>query len=177
MLVAAQVLSVFVVGLSASPITEGGLARWQVSKPLTPATSSKSVVDLRFTGLDGRPVNLRAIKRPMVLNLWAAWCLPCNKQIDLTNDLQKQFPLISFLGVSVDGKRQAVAKAAKDFGFRYKVVLGQFAAIREALGEPMTLPTYILVDAQGTSREVLVGVQPSRTEWQEKLSRLVKSAR
>jgi thiol-disulfide isomerase/thioredoxin len=65
----------------------------KVYQPGTPAPA------LRLEGLDGRPVDLAALRgRPVVVNFWATWCEPC----------VREFPLLGQAATSHDPDRLAV---------------------------------------------------------------------
>jgi peroxiredoxin len=54
---------------------------------------------LRLPGLDGRPVDLAALRgRPVVVNFWATWCDPC----------VREFPLLRQAATSHRSQRLAV---------------------------------------------------------------------
>jgi peroxiredoxin len=54
---------------------------------------------LRLPGLDGRPVDLAALRgRPVVVNFWATWCEPC----------VREFPLLAKAAAAHRGDRLAV---------------------------------------------------------------------
>lgn len=40
--------------------------------------------------------------KPLFLNLWATWCLPCKEEFPTINKLSKEFNDVEFIGISID---------------------------------------------------------------------------
>ncbi len=48
------------------------------------APSTPTLPPLTLLDLEGRPVDLRGLKgQPLVLNVWATWCPPCQRELPL----------------------------------------------------------------------------------------------
>ena len=62
-------------------------------------------VDLTLTGLDGKKVHLRDFAgKPVVLNFWATWCLPCREEMPMMVEAEKVWGPkgVVFIGASLD---------------------------------------------------------------------------
>jgi cytochrome c biogenesis protein CcmG, thiol:disulfide interchange protein DsbE len=52
------------------------------------------------TDLTGRPVRLAGYRgRPVLLNFWASWCVPCRSEFPILKRLQAEHPDLVLLGV------------------------------------------------------------------------------
>lgn len=70
----------------------GALAKFDFGPPSTPVP----LVELRR--LDGTPVQLQTLAgKPLVINLWASWCPPCQREMPAMRDAQLRYPGVTFV--------------------------------------------------------------------------------
>ncbi|GAB17399.1 putative thiol-disulfide oxidoreductase [Gordonia effusa NBRC 100432] len=97
--------------------------------------------------------------KPVLINMWATWCLPCGRELPVLQDYAKRAGnAITVLTVhSVDGSRSPflVLKFLADNGVRLPTVLDTKSQIAAALSAPKVFPSTILVRADGTVAKVL----------------------
>src|SRR3954453_20415104 len=101
-------------------------------------TASFDVVDT--AGQRHRLADYRG--KPVVLNFWATWCVPCIQEIPEIADFAHAHRDVVVLGIAVDAEdnlakvKQMVAKT----GHHYPVIYSN-ANVEKQLGEQRALPT------------------------------------
>jgi thiol-disulfide isomerase/thioredoxin len=88
----------------------------------------KSAPAFTLVTLDGKKVSLSDYKgRPVLVNFWATWCGPCKVEMPWFEEFNKRYAAQGFviLGLAddVDSGKDKIAKAAKETGVTYPILL------------------------------------------------------
>lgn len=137
-----------------------------------PAASAPAP-DFALPDLSGGTVALADLRgRPVVIDFWATWCAPCERQVPVLNAFHaKHGDRIPVLGISVDVDAAAVAPFVSEHAVRYRVLLGDEGLARAygALG----FPTLFVVRPDGRIHSAHVGLvspealEEAVAEWSE----------
>ncbi len=95
---------------------------------------------------DGKPLDLAGVRGPLVVNLWASWCGPCERELPLYQAFAKKHAgTVDVLGVDWQETREEKARAlARRSGVTYPLVTDPDGKLRT-----QALPKLILVDPEG----------------------------
>lgn len=141
------------------------------------ASVSSTLPPVTLPDLNGKQVNLTDFKgKVLVVNLWAAWCPPCRKEMPEFVKLQKELAPkgVQFVGLGID-EDDAIRNFAQQVGTNYPILLGgedgdqlllTFGDIQGAL------PYTVLVDRSGKIRDRHLGFFPE-AELRQKLAELI----
>ena len=106
--------------------------------------------DLPRVGVDGERVRLADfVGRPLVVNFWASWCVPCRKEMPaLQATAERLEGRVGFVGVNHQDGRTAATEFEEEVGVTYPSAYDPNGGVARDFGV-VGLPTTVLVDASG----------------------------
>lgn len=141
----------------------------------TPLVAGNSAPPYRAITLEGDSVELAdLLGRPVLLNIWATWCMPCREEMPALQRLHETFEDqgLAVIAVSVDAappgfsRENYEARTVNTFLKAYQLQLpvwldpaGRVKEVFRAIG----VPTTILIDRGGAVDNIVVG----SVDWDE----------
>jgi thiol-disulfide isomerase/thioredoxin len=119
------------------------------------SATKPGVIRARFAGFAGGsefalPEDLRG--RPLVLNVWASWCVPCRKEMPAFQSVYlRARGAVGFLGVDYLDEVDAARRLAADTGVTYPLAADPKGTEVAKLGVT-ALPTTLFFSADGVLR-------------------------
>ena len=131
---------VFAVALA---ICESAAAPGRPPQPL-PAR----LLDQRLQAVHGPAATLRQyLGRPVVVNIWATWCPPCQKELPMLERAQRDHAEIRFVGIDQGESRARVRNYVQRMHVTYPVLLDPQDIYGAAAG--FAFPTTVFINASG----------------------------
>jgi len=122
---------------------------WQLASGPPPAPSP-DVLTARLQGLDGVQTDVKAfVGRPLVVNLWATWCAPCQRELPMLAAQAAATPGVTFLFVSQGEPQPRVAAYLKEHDLSLEHVFLDGNSRLSAAVSTRGLPTTLFFDARG----------------------------
>ena len=127
-----------------------------IQSPLSPAElqstremEGEALPALDYTTFDGAEEHLRTDGRPLVVNFWAATCIPCVKEMPAIEQVAQDVSgRVDVLGLQVQESADRGREMVRTTGVTYPVARDPDGEVFQQLGG-LALPTTVLVTANG----------------------------
>jgi thiol-disulfide isomerase/thioredoxin len=156
-------------------------AAWTVASRVPGAQALRGVLaratpDISLSTLDGGTFRLAAQRgKPVIVNFWATWCLPCRAELPAFEQVHKSHrdDGLVIVGVDVAEPSDVVAKYVAEMGLTFPIAIDEDGEVSE-LYRVQGLPTTIFVGRDGTIRDVIIGGPLSKAAIESKVADLMK---
>lgn len=119
--------------------------------------------DFSLATADGGTVTLSSLRgRPVIVNFWASWCIPCREEFPLLVSAYDRYSGdgLEILGIIHDDEPSAAAEFADSYGATWPLLLDPDDVAWEAYRGSL-LPVTYYIDRAGIIRAVSFGAPPS----------------
>lgn len=140
-------------------------------------SAQQATPSLKLHDLKGVPHVLEDYRgKPVLLNFWATWCVPCAAEMPLLNEMQKQYQgKVLFIAASIDDedmKPQIEAFIKKHQGEELTVMMGATLDSLDDFGVNQGMPGTVFIDAEGKIVDRITGAL-KRPDLERRLRKLV----
>ena len=128
-------------------------------RPPARAAIGQLAPDIRGTTLDGRPFDLAALRgKPVVVNFWASWCVPCRSEFPVLARLERDHAAdgVTVVGVLFNDSTAAATAFDREHGGDWPTVTDPGGAIAAAYTMQFPPQTYF-IDRGGVLRKIQYG--------------------
>ena len=136
-----------------------GLGEQSGTAALTPAADRAPAPAVTAPALDGgTPITLAALRgRPVLLNFWASWCKPCQKEMPTLVTFSKEHPGMSVVGLAVNDRPAYSRRFAKKVGADFPLGIDRDADVAAKFDASIGLPMTVIIDKEGRIATTIYG--------------------
>lgn len=159
MVLAAILLNVPIAGIGASPSPGGSVVI--IGSPLL----DKPAPDFDLATLGGQRARLSDYRgKPVIVNFWASWCIPCRDEFPLfvTTQYEHAADGLTILGIVHQDSSDAAAAFARQMGADWPLLLDPDQVAWTAY-RGLGVPSTYFIDRQGIVRATSLG--PVTASW------------
>ena len=140
-----------VVAVLAAACGGGGSTEARTGQPAPPITA---------TALDGSTVDLASLRgRPVIVNFWASWCVPCREEFPLFAEKLKELGPrddLAIVGVLYKDEPELAQRFLDEFGAEWPSVADEDEALASAYRVVAPPQTYF-IDSDGVLQGIQIG--------------------
>ena len=128
-----------------------------------------------LTNLEGTPVSLEALRgRPVVINFWATWCLPCRSEMPALQRVWENYQDdgLVILAINLQESSEQVASFAQELNLSFPILLDHNGRLFQTYNVQL-YPTTFFVAGNGIIQEVVYGGPMAETLIASQVSELL----
>jgi cytochrome c biogenesis protein CcmG, thiol:disulfide interchange protein DsbE len=134
--------------------------------------------DFTLDLLNGGKLTLSELREhPVVLNLWASWCLPCRSEMPALERVYQRYKDVGLIVVGLNLTSQDSESDIKAFvqelGLTFPIVLDRDGSVQSRY-QLLGLPSTFFIDQKGIIRSVVVGGPMSEATIQSHIEDLLQ---
>jgi cytochrome c biogenesis protein CcmG/thiol:disulfide interchange protein DsbE len=140
----------------------------------SPATEGSLAPDFTLADLDGHPIHLDELRgRPVVVNFWASWCVPCVEEFPLLNQAAERHAAdgLVVVGIVYQDRTEAARAFMERYGATWPAAMDPGERVASAYGILGPPQTYF-IGRDGTIVARQIG-QFSAASLEEKLAAII----
>ncbi len=126
------------------------------------------------------PIELSALSgRVVLVNFWATWCEPCEREMPAMERLYRSLPREEFelVAVAIDNKEADVRAFQERYAFSFPILLDLDQAVYDSY-QTMGVPESLLLDPEGRIVERYVGPREwDAPEYERRIRELLDGVR
>lgn len=154
-----------------------GLVAFVASVSVNAVEIGQTAPDFTLKSLAHDNLNLQEQRGDIVvINFWASWCGPCRKEMPVLEQLQQKYQDlgVQIWGVNVEQDNQAGRNFLKDMSLTFPILFDPNNQLSESYNV-VAMPTTVVVDRNGTVREIYRGYKDGYGKKYEKaLKKLIR---
>ncbi len=117
--------------------------------------------DFTITSLDGPQINLNDLRgMPVVVNVWASWCLPCRAEMPAIEKIYQEFSKQGLQVLAVNATNQDDLADVKNFIQEHQLTFPIFLDTTGVVSDlylVRSLPTTFFISQEGIINEIIIG--------------------
>ena len=132
-------------------------------KPLnqTESSASTSYLDQKLTSIKNNSFRISELDSDLIIiDFWATWCPPCEREIPHFIELKNQYPNIEIIGISLDESKKDILSFSLIKELNYPIVHADsdlMKKIESDIGVITSIPTTFVYDKNLNLIEKVVG--------------------